>query len=56
MLADVPLFTAEVLRVLVPDGVVVWPNALGTDAPHPSRSTPCSARSTPRPAPPRSTR
>jgi SAM-dependent methyltransferase len=34
VLADVPLFTAEAVRVLAPDGVVVWSNALGTDAPH----------------------
>jgi SAM-dependent methyltransferase len=34
VLADVPLFAAEVVRVLRPDGVVVWSNALGTDAPH----------------------
>jgi SAM-dependent methyltransferase len=34
VLADVPLFAAEVVRVLAPDGVVVWSNALGTDAPH----------------------
>jgi SAM-dependent methyltransferase len=34
VLADVPLFAAEVVRVLAPDGVVVWSNALGTGAPH----------------------
>jgi hypothetical protein len=34
VLADVPLFATEVVRVLAPDGVVVWSNALGTDAPH----------------------
>jgi len=34
VLADVPLFAAEAVRVLAPDGVVVWSNALGTDAPH----------------------
>jgi SAM-dependent methyltransferase len=34
VLADVPLFATEVLRVLAPDGVVVWSNALGVDAPH----------------------
>lgn len=34
VLADAPLFAAEVARVLVPDGVVVWSNALGADAPH----------------------
>jgi SAM-dependent methyltransferase len=34
VLADVPLFAAEVVRVLAPGGVVVWSNALGTDAPH----------------------
>lgn len=34
VLADVPLFAAEVVRVLAPRGVVVWSNALGTDAPH----------------------
>jgi SAM-dependent methyltransferase len=34
VLADAPLFAGEVLRVLVPEGVVVWSNALGVDAPH----------------------
>ncbi len=34
VLADVPLFADEVDRVLAPGGVVVWSNALGTDAPH----------------------
>ena len=34
VLADAPLFAAEVVRVLAADGVVVWSNALGTDAPH----------------------
>lgn len=34
VLGDVPLFAAEVVRVLAPDGVVVWSNALGTGAPH----------------------
>jgi SAM-dependent methyltransferase len=34
VLADAPLFSAEVARVLAPDGVVVWSNALGVDAPH----------------------
>ncbi|MGA8112307.1 MAG: class I SAM-dependent methyltransferase [Actinocatenispora sp.] len=34
VLADVPLFAAEIARVLAPDGVVVWSNALGTEAPH----------------------
>jgi SAM-dependent methyltransferase len=34
VLADVPLFAEEVVRVLAPGGVVVWSNALGTDAPH----------------------
>ena len=33
VLADVPLFAPEVLRVLCDDGVVVWSNALGRDAP-----------------------
>jgi SAM-dependent methyltransferase len=34
ILADAPLFAVEVVRVLVPEGVVVWSNALGVDAPH----------------------
>jgi SAM-dependent methyltransferase len=34
VLADVPLFAAEVDRVLAPGGVVIWSNALGADAPH----------------------
>lgn len=34
VLADVPLFAPEVVRVLTGDGVVVWSNALGVDAPH----------------------
>jgi len=34
VLADAPLFVNEVLRVLRPEGVVVWSNALGTTAPH----------------------
>jgi SAM-dependent methyltransferase len=34
VLADVPLFATEVVRVLGPGGVVVWSNALGVDAPH----------------------
>jgi SAM-dependent methyltransferase len=34
VLADVPLFAEELLRVLAPGGVIVWSNALGTDAPH----------------------
>ena len=34
VLADAPLFAAEVVRVLRRDGVVVWSTALGTDAPH----------------------
>ncbi|GAA5200145.1 hypothetical protein GCM10023322_77380 [Rugosimonospora acidiphila] len=34
ILADVPLFADEVVRVLAPSGAVVWSNALGMDAPH----------------------
>jgi SAM-dependent methyltransferase len=34
VLADVPLFAGEVVRVLAAGGVVVWSNALGVDAPH----------------------
>jgi len=34
VLGDVPLFAAEVVRVLAPGGVVVWSNALGSGAPH----------------------
>ena len=34
VLADVPLFAQEVVRVLARGGVVVWSNALGKDAPH----------------------
>jgi SAM-dependent methyltransferase len=34
VLADVLLFAPEVVRVLAPDGVVLWSNALGFDAPH----------------------
>ncbi|WP_165550250.1 class I SAM-dependent methyltransferase [Kribbella speibonae] len=34
VLADVPLFAAEIVRTLSADGVVVWSNALGEDAPH----------------------
>jgi SAM-dependent methyltransferase len=34
VLADAPLFAGEVARVLIPDGVVVWSNALGAAAPH----------------------
>jgi hypothetical protein len=34
VLADVPLFAAEVVRTLREDGVVLWSNALGEDAPH----------------------
>ena len=33
VLADVPLFAPEVVRVLCDDGVVVWSNALGRHAP-----------------------
>jgi len=34
VLGDVPLFAPEVVRVLSADGLVVWSNALGVDAPH----------------------
>jgi SAM-dependent methyltransferase len=34
VLGDAPLFAEEVTRVLRADGVVVWSNALGVDAPH----------------------
>jgi SAM-dependent methyltransferase len=34
VLADVPLFADEVIRVLDDAGVVIWSNALGEDAPH----------------------
>jgi SAM-dependent methyltransferase len=34
VLGDAPLFADEVVRVLAPDGVLVWSNALGMDAPH----------------------
>jgi SAM-dependent methyltransferase len=34
VLADAPLFAGEVVRVLTATGVVLWCNALGTDAPH----------------------
>jgi SAM-dependent methyltransferase len=34
VVADVPLFADEVVRVLAPGGVVVWSNALGVDSPH----------------------
>jgi SAM-dependent methyltransferase len=34
VLADAPFFAVEVDRVLAPDGVVVWSNALGDAAPH----------------------
>lgn len=34
VLADVPLFATEMLRALREDGVVLWSNALGSDAPH----------------------
>jgi SAM-dependent methyltransferase len=33
VVADAPLFAAEVARVLAPDGVLVWSNALGAGAP-----------------------
>ncbi len=34
VIADVPLFADEVVRILAPEGVVVWSNALGYDSPH----------------------
>jgi SAM-dependent methyltransferase len=34
VIGDAPLFAGEVVRVLAPEGVVVWSNALGVDAPH----------------------
>ncbi len=34
VLGDTPLFAAEVVRILQRDGVVIWANALGVDAPH----------------------
>lgn len=34
VIADVPLFAEEVVRILAPDGVVVWSNALGAESPH----------------------
>ena len=34
VLADVPLFAEDLVRVLTPEGVIVWSNALGADAPH----------------------
>lgn len=34
VLADVPLFAEELVRVLAAEGVLVWSNALGVDAPH----------------------
>lgn len=33
VLGDAPLFADEIVRVLAPRGVVVWSNALGTEAP-----------------------
>jgi SAM-dependent methyltransferase len=33
VIGDAPLFAAETVRVLAPDGVVVWVNALGRQAP-----------------------
>lgn len=33
VVGDAPLFAAEIIRVLRPDGVVVWSNALGQGAP-----------------------
>ncbi len=34
VIGDGPMFAAEVVRVLRPEGVVVWSNALGTGAPY----------------------
>ena len=34
VVGDAPLFAEEVVRVLVPHGVVIWVNALGADAPY----------------------
>lgn len=34
VLADVPLFAEQVVRLLSADGVMVWSNALGEQAPH----------------------
>ncbi len=34
VLADVPLFATEVVRILTSGGIVVWSNALGSGAPH----------------------
>lgn len=34
VLADAPLFAGEVTRVLADDGIVIWSNALGREAPH----------------------
>lgn len=34
VLADAPLFVAELTRVLRPGGIIVWSNALGDAAPH----------------------
>jgi SAM-dependent methyltransferase len=34
VLADAPLFAGEVVRLLAQDGVLLWSNALGADAPH----------------------
>jgi SAM-dependent methyltransferase len=34
VIADVPLFADEVVRILAPGGVVVWSNALGAESPH----------------------
>ncbi len=33
VIGDAPLFAAETARVLTPDGVILWSNALGVDAP-----------------------